>query len=102
LDAFWSRAKSTALTNRDKVAFGIKLLATMGLLGPYEYDGPLPEEDRCGYEVAFEMLLHSRRPGSYSDSYTQIDTIRKFLRSAFSITGLPCLCQGQQDFDGSG
>jgi hypothetical protein len=83
LDAFWSRAKSTALTNRDKVAFGIKLSATMGLLGPYEADGPLPEEDHCGYEVAFEMLLHSRRPGSYSDTYTQFDTIRK-LRSAFS------------------
>jgi hypothetical protein len=29
------------------------------------------------------MLLHSRRPVSYSDSYTQFDTIRK-LRTAFS------------------
>jgi hypothetical protein len=74
-DAFWSRAKSTALTNCDKVAFGIKMSATMGLLGPYKSDGPLPEEDHCGYEVAFEMLLHSGRPGSYSDSYTQFDTI---------------------------
>jgi hypothetical protein len=55
----------------------------MGLMGPYESDGPLPEYDHCGYEVAFEMLLHSRRPGSYSDSYTQFDTIGK-LRSAFS------------------
>jgi hypothetical protein len=55
----------------------------MGLMGPYESDGPLPEYDHCGYEVAFEMLLHSRRPGSYSDAYTQFDTIRK-LRSAFS------------------
>jgi hypothetical protein len=83
LDAFWSRAKSTALTNCDKVAFGIKLLATMGLLGPYKADGPLPEEDHFGYEVAFEMLLHSQRNGSYSELYTQFDTIRK-LRSAFS------------------
>jgi hypothetical protein len=83
LDAFWSRAKSTVLTNRDKVAFAIRMSAAGGLLGPYESDGPLPEEDHCGYEVAFEMLLHSRRPGSYSDSYTQFDTIRK-LRTAFS------------------
>jgi hypothetical protein len=59
LDAFWSRAKSTVLTNRDKVAFAIRMSAAGGLLGPYESDGPLPEEDHCGYEVAFEMLLHS-------------------------------------------
>jgi hypothetical protein len=57
LDAFWSRAKSTALTNRDKVAFAIRLSPTMGLMGPYEAEGPLPENDHCGYEVAFEMLL---------------------------------------------
>jgi ferredoxin len=50
LDAFWSRAKSTALTNREKVAFGINMSAAMGLLGPYESDSPLPEEDHCGYE----------------------------------------------------
>jgi hypothetical protein len=79
LDTFWSKAKSTALTNHDKVAFGIKLLATMGLLGPYKSDGPLPKEDHCGYAVGFEMLL---QPGSYSDLYTQFDTIQK-LRSAF-------------------
>jgi hypothetical protein len=48
----------------------------VGLQGPYEADGPLPECDHCGYEVAVEMLLHSRRPGSYSDAYTQFDTIR--------------------------
>ena len=86
LDAFWSRAKSTALANRDKVAFGLKLSATMGLLGPYELDGPLPDYDHCGYEIAYEMLLHSRRPGSYSESYTQFETIQK-LRPAFSNHG---------------
>jgi hypothetical protein len=83
LDAFWSCGKSTAFANRDKVAFGIRMSATLGLLGPYESDGLLPEGDHCGYEVAFEMLLHSRRPGSYSGSYAQFETIRK-LRSAFS------------------
>jgi hypothetical protein len=83
LDAFWSRAKGTALNNRDKVAFALKMSAAMGLLGPYEANGPLPEVDHCGYEVAIEMLLHSRRAGSYSDAYTQFDTIQK-LRSTFS------------------
>jgi hypothetical protein len=75
LDAFWSRAKSTALSNRDKVAFGLKMSAKVGLLGPYEADGSLPDSDHCGYEVAIEMLLHSRQAGSYSDAYTQFDTI---------------------------
>ena len=83
LDACWSRAKSTALSNRDKVAFGLKMSALVGLEGPYESDGPLPDFDHCGYEVAVEMLLHSRRPRRYSDAYMQFDTIRK-LRSAFS------------------
>jgi hypothetical protein len=83
LDSFWSRAKSTVLANRDKVAFGIKMSATMGLLGPYKSNGSLPEDNHCGYEVAFEMLLHSQRPGSYSESYTPFETVRK-LRSAFS------------------
>jgi hypothetical protein len=65
------------------VAFGIKMSATMGLLGPYKSNGSLPEDNHCGYEVAFEMLLHSQRPGSYSESYTQFETVRK-LRAAFS------------------
>jgi hypothetical protein len=43
LDLFWNRAKGTAGGNRDKVAFGIKMLGLVGLLGPYESDGPLPE-----------------------------------------------------------
>ena len=83
LDACWSRAKSTALSNRDRVAFGLKMSSLVGLEGPYEADGPLPDFDHCGYEVAVEMLLHSRRPGRYSDAYTQFDTVRK-LRSCFS------------------
>jgi hypothetical protein len=76
LDAFWSRAKSTTLSNHDKVAFGLKRLALVELEGPYEAEGPLPDFDHCGYEVAVEMLLHSCRPGRYSESYTQFDTFR--------------------------
>jgi hypothetical protein len=72
LDAFWIQAKSTALSNGDKVAFGLKMLKLVGLLGSSEADGPLLESDHCGYEVAVEMLLH-----------TQFNTIRK-LQSTFS------------------
>jgi hypothetical protein len=54
----------------------------VGLQGPYESDDALPEA-HCGYKVAIEMSLHSRCPGSYSDGYTQFDTVQK-LRSAFS------------------
>jgi hypothetical protein len=71
------------LSNRDKVAFALKMSAMVRLAGPYEADGPLLEHNHCGYEVAIEMLLHSRPPGSYSEAYTQFDTIRK-LRTAFS------------------
>jgi hypothetical protein len=83
LDAFWSRAKSTVRGNRDKVAQAIKISNTVGLFGPYEAEGPLPEFDHCGYEVAIEMVIQSRQPGRYSSEYTQFETIRK-LRSAFS------------------
>jgi hypothetical protein len=40
LDLFWSRAKATAGGNCDKVAFGIKILGLVGLLGPYKSDSP--------------------------------------------------------------
>jgi hypothetical protein len=84
LDSFWSRAKGTAGRNRDKVAFAIKMSGLVGLLGPYKSDGPLSENDHCGYKVAIEMLLHSRRGGTYLEAdYTQFDTVRN-LRSAFS------------------
>ena len=83
LDAFWSRSRSTVEANGDKVAFAIKLLETVGLVGPYKAHGHLPEFDHCGYKVAIEMVLHSRRSGHYSQDYVQFETIRK-LRSSFS------------------
>jgi hypothetical protein len=39
LDAFWSRAKAMVLGNQDKMAFGLRMLGLVGLLGPYESDG---------------------------------------------------------------
>ena len=39
--------------------------------------------DHCGYEVAVGMLLYSTRPGRYSNTHLQFDTVRK-LRSSYS------------------
>jgi hypothetical protein len=83
LDAFWSRAKGTVLGNRDKLKDGLQLSETVGLKGPYEADGPLPQWDHCGYEVAIQMVLSSRRKGRYCVDRLQFDTIRK-LRSCYS------------------
>ena len=77
LDAFWSRASPTVTGNRDHLSFGIKISKTVGLHGPYLHDGPMPSYDHCGYEVAIQMLLHSRYPGRYSLDHVQLDTIRK-------------------------
>jgi hypothetical protein len=52
LDAFWSRAAATVKGNKDKLAEGLRMSELVGLTGPYESDGPLPEFDHCGYEVA--------------------------------------------------
>jgi hypothetical protein len=83
LDAFWSSASSTVNGNRDKLALGIRLSRMIGLDGPLVHDGPLPSFDHCGYEVAAQMLLYSKRPGKHSKSHLQFETIRK-LRTSYS------------------
>jgi hypothetical protein len=83
LDTFWSRATRTVEGNCDKIVTAINLFKTVGLLGPSKALGLLPEIDHCGYEVAIEMVLQSRRPGRYSPNYMHFDTIRK-LGSVFS------------------
>jgi hypothetical protein len=82
LDAFWSRAEDTVKGNRDKLADKLSLSNLVGLQGPCVHDGPYPDYDHCGYEVAIDMLLMSRRPGRNSKSHLQFDTIRK-LQSAY-------------------
>jgi hypothetical protein len=77
IDAFWSRATSTVHGNWDKVEDTLRLSCTLGLEGPFRHEGPLPDFDHCGYEIAYNMLLISRRPGVYSKEYTQWETIRK-------------------------
>ena len=55
----------------------------MGLSGPFEHSGPYPFEDHCGYEIALDMLMHSRRPGRNTTDHVQYDTIRQ-LRTFYS------------------
>ena len=83
LDAMWSRTTNTVVGNRDRIGLGLRLSDQVGLDGPYEHFGPLPFKDHCGYEVAIQMVLHSRLPGRYSKDHTQFDTIRQ-LRTAYS------------------
>jgi hypothetical protein len=59
LDAFWVRAKDTLKGNRDKLVDKLSLSKLVGLQGPCLHDGPYPDYDYCGYEVAMDMLLMS-------------------------------------------
>jgi hypothetical protein len=77
LDAFWSRARDTVHGNRDKLADKLALSPLVGLQGPCIHDGPYPNYDHCGYEVAIDMLLMSRQAGRNSKTHLQFDTIRK-------------------------
>jgi hypothetical protein len=83
LDAFWSRASDTVAGNRDKLRLGMRMSELVGLDGPYVQDGPLPSFDHCGYEVAVQMLLYSRRSGAKGRKNIQFDSVRK-LRSCYS------------------
>lgn len=83
LDAFWSRASSTVLGNRDRAKAALRLSELVGLKGPFEHTTTLPNYDHCGYEVAIEMVLDSTSPGRYSQSHKQWDTIRK-LRTVYA------------------
>jgi hypothetical protein len=83
LDSFWSRATSTVVANGDRVKAALRLSESVGLDGPYESKGSLPDFDHCGYEVAVQMLLASQKPGRYSKNYSQWDTIRK-IRTVYS------------------
>jgi hypothetical protein len=83
LDAFWSSATATVNGNKDKLVLGLCLSRLVGLDGPYIHEGPLPDFDHCGYEVAIQMLNYSKRPGKHSKTHLQFETIRK-LRTSYS------------------
>jgi hypothetical protein len=90
LDAFWSRAEDTVKGNRDKLADKLSLSNLVRLHGPCIHNGPYPDHDHCGYEVAIDMLLMPRRPGRNSKSHPQFDTIRN-LQSAYGNQVRPSL-----------
>jgi len=83
LDAFWSRTSSTVLGNASRVNRQIELSKLVGLDSPFKQKSDLPLDDHCGYEVAIQILLASRKSGRYNKTYTQYDTIRH-LRSSYS------------------
>ena len=69
LDSFWIRATSTVANNRRLLEKQLNLSATVGLDGPFEQWGVLPNHYHCGYEVAINMLLYSMQKGRYNDEY---------------------------------
>jgi len=83
LDAFWSRETSTVLSNLRKAKKMIEVSQLVGLTGPFPLQPPLPLKDHCGYQVAIDMLLLSRRPGRHDEAYTQYDTVRSY-RATYS------------------
>ena len=82
LNTFWSRARKTVEENSRKARSMIELSQLMGMQGPFGHEGPYPSADDCGYEVASNILLYSRKKGHHNPSRTQFETIRK-LRSVF-------------------
>ena len=83
LDAFWSRTTSTVRANTLRANRMKKLSDLVGLSTSFIHTDHLPPYDHCGYEVAVQILLASRKGGKYSERYTQFDTIRH-LRSTYS------------------
>ena len=83
LDTFWARQRRTVRENTSRIKLILRASETLGLAGPFQHPGPCPSHDHCAYELAMTMLIHSRRPGKYSKTHTQYETIR-MLRSAYS------------------
>jgi hypothetical protein len=77
LDAFWSRASSTVKSHAGYIREGIELSTSAGAEPPYHEPGPLPPFDHCGYGVAIQLLLKSRKAGRYHTAYQQWDSIRR-------------------------
>jgi hypothetical protein len=61
----------------------LRLSRSIGLDGPYDRDGPFPAHDHCGYEVALQILMHSRQPGKIHGTHCQFETVRRN-RSVYS------------------
>jgi hypothetical protein len=82
LDTFWSRAPDTVRGNNDKLAGMLSLSRLVRLRSPCVHDGLYLDYNHCGYEVAIDILMMSRRKGRTSKTHLQFDSIRK-LQSAY-------------------
>lgn len=85
LDAFWSRERSTVEGNFNAMKRAFRLSESLGLDGGYPAPGPFPCFDNCGYEVAIQMVLASKKPGRNAESYTQFDTVRTYRSCFFNL-----------------
>ena len=81
LDACWSHSTSTVKGNARVAQMALSDAQSHGMFGPYWDPGPAPLEDVCGYEIAICMITDSLRPGRYSQSHKQWDTIRRIKSS---------------------
>lgn len=94
LDAFGSREKRTVEGTLNAMKRAIAASELVGLRGGYPAPGPFPLEDVCGYEVAIQMLLCSKKPGKNDATYTQFDTIRKYRSTFFGVWQVGQAAQG--------
>ena len=70
LYSFWARATTTVNQNRRQVNASLEFSKVLGLLGSFEYEGPYPAHNHCGCEVAYNMLLYSRKKGIHDPTHT--------------------------------
>jgi hypothetical protein len=69
LDAFWSRARSTANGQSSLIRKGIEQSDEGDLDPPHHEPGPLPGVDHCGDGVAIQMLMKSSEVGNRHASH---------------------------------
>lgn len=83
LDAFWSRAPSTAVKNARATQGILDACTTLEIIPPFKPSGPMPNHDHCGYAIAVSSVLLSTGKGRYQTSHKQFATVRQY-RTAFS------------------
>jgi hypothetical protein len=82
LDIMWSKEPLTVGNTLRLLEKGKKMSAELGLPPVSITVGPWPVQDKCGFQVAIEILRASQMPGKNSSAYSQFDSIRK-IRSAY-------------------
>jgi hypothetical protein len=83
LDIFWSREPSTVQNTLSTLRRAKKCSEDIGLPPINIKVGPWPINDKCGFQIAIEMIKMSQGKGRNSESYIQYDSIRK-VRSAYA------------------